>query len=257
MKRHLEKENTATQISVDFVNRLVRGICHDVGVPVRHIVQLSQLLKEAGIERHLNQKQAQQLGYLLDGGKQIQAMLTSLSTLPRLSLSAERCEMLALREIFDQVLSYHKQYSLPPEREIRLITNENWPDVVGSSEHWSLFFSSLIENAITFQPPELDHIIELKVYCNRCGNQLCFSLEDNGIGVSDEQKPQMTRAFKQLNGRNEYPGIGMGLTFCEYIADLHNGKIRYADADSGGLKVTYRQPLPECLEAPLPRLSHG
>jgi signal transduction histidine kinase len=55
------------------------------------------------------------------------------------------------------------------------------------------------------------------------------TVEENGIGISDEQLPHIFdrfyRADKSRTRDSESPGLGLGLAICEWIAKAHGGRI--------------------------------
>jgi signal transduction histidine kinase len=61
-------------------------------------------------------------------------------------------------------------------------------------------------------------------------------IEDNGIGISKEDLPNIfNRFYRSDKSRNKHSGgIGLGLSIAKYIIDIHNGNIKiYSNLDEG------------------------
>jgi light-regulated signal transduction histidine kinase (bacteriophytochrome) len=48
---------------------------------------------------------------------------------------------------------------------------------------------------------------------------------DNGIGIQESEKESIFAIFKRLHNRSDYPGLGIGLSHCKKIVEIHNGRI--------------------------------
>ena len=57
------------------------------------------------------------------------------------------------------------------------------------------------------------------------GREWTLTVRDNGIGIDPKHADQVFVLFQRLNGRDKYPGNGIGLTICKKIVDLHHGRI--------------------------------
>ena len=255
----MSKKQVGDSINTAFLESLLSGVCHDIGAPARHIVQFSQMLEQLDEGASLDEKHRRWLSIVQQSGQEIQAMLGSLSLLSRLSKLAEKVTRLELSDLFERAWHHHKVHTLAPNRQLELTFEGAWPIIVGCHEHWYQLFSHLIENAIIFQPADPHHVIHVKVTCACDGADLTLSIEDNGIGASEHQCSQMCRAFKQLNHKEDYPtaGLGMGLTYCNYIAELNGGTLSLGESHLGGLCVEYQQQIAMEVESPVPRIGEG
>lgn len=244
----MASEHPANHVSIKFVEKLIRGICHDFGAPVRHATQFSQMLNQSDLQKGMEDKHLRWLSMIEESGVQMQAMLTSLSLLSRLTMQTDQTTRLDLRVIFDRLLSFHQRAcSNHVKHEVDITINEDWPSIIGCEHHWTTLFSCLIENALMYQPKDPEHAIKLKVCCGHVNSKLTFTLEDNGIGASEHQRNEMARPFKRLNRPEDYPGIGMGLAYCECIAELNNAQLNFNESQLGGLCVTYTQSITQAV----------
>jgi light-regulated signal transduction histidine kinase (bacteriophytochrome) len=69
--------------------------------------------------------------------------------------------------------------------------------------------SKPISNALKFRK---DVIPEIKISAE---DVLVFFVQDNGIGIKEQDKDKIFVLFKRLHDRNEYEGTGIGLSHCE------------------------------------------
>lgn len=238
-ENHMSDTSMKT-VSTEFVDRLVRGICHDMGAPTRHIVQFSQMLNNSPKGKVEPEKQLKWLSFINDSGLKAQEMLSSLSKLSMIS-SSQATESLNLRFVFEQVVDNLKLNNMEQWKTVELTVNEQWPVVEGVRSHWQLLFTYLLQNAVLFQPKDADHSVFINVQLNKHNDMVYLEVDDNGIGLTEYQMAEATKPFKRFNPVEDYDGIGMGLTYCDYISQLNNGSIDFKQSELGGLKVTYRQ----------------
>ena len=66
-----------------------------------------------------------------------------------------------------------------------------------------------------------------------------FSVIDNGIGIPKEYHEQVFKLFKKLDHSNDEEGIGVGLTNCKQIVDLHGGNIWIESNEKSGTTFNF------------------
>ncbi|MBV5302223.1 MAG: HAMP domain-containing histidine kinase [Methylococcales bacterium] len=80
--------------------------------------------------------------------------------------------------------------------------------------------SNLISNSINYG--QHGGNINVKITDNE--NKICISIEDNGIGISDNEIQNIFKRFYRISNVNGL-GCGLGLSIVKQIADVHNANI--------------------------------
>ena len=96
------------------------------------------------------------------------------------------------------------------------------PKIKGYQTELRLLFQNLISNSIKFSKPGIAPKIKISA---KEQDGWTFSIQDNGIGISDEHMDKIFIAFRRLHSKSEFEGSGIGLAHCKKIVELHNGKL--------------------------------
>lgn len=97
-------------------------------------------------------------------------------------------------------------------------------------------FDNLLSNAIKYTRPGVTAVVNvnadyvsgetLTAHGADAGRQYCrISITDNGIGFEQVYADKIFEMFQRLNGKDEFPGTGIGLAICKKIAENHGGFI--------------------------------
>ena len=106
----------------------------------------------------------------------------------------------------------------------------------------NLVLRNLISNALKFTPRDG----EVRINAERSNRHIEVSIEDNGIGISEEN---LSKIFNPLchystkGTENEY-GSGLGLLLCKDLVEKNNGTLKVESFISKGSK--FRFTLPAC-----------
>ncbi|MBQ3421264.1 MAG: hypothetical protein IJH34_06270, partial [Romboutsia sp.] len=85
---------------------------------------------------------------------------------------------------------------------------------------------------------------EIKVYIKEVKDYIEITIEDNGIGISQEDQAFIFNKFAQVEGTGatKATSSGIGLTLVKHIVDLHGGYIRLESELGKGSKFTIALP---------------
>ncbi|MEM1121471.1 MAG: PAS domain-containing protein [Bacteroidota bacterium] len=97
------------------------------------------------------------------------------------------------------------------------------PTLAAYPLEFKLLFQNLISNAIKFSKKGIPPVI--KIWWKQVQRGWEFFLEDNGIGIEENEQERIFYIFQRLH-KQGYEGTGIGLANCKKIVELHNGEIK-------------------------------
>lgn len=113
--------------------------------------------------------------------------------------------------------------------------------VLADEERVLQVLNELVGNAIKFSPPET--LIRLVAQPTN-ENEVCFSVEDQGRGISPEKIDHIFTRFQQGDSSDSRAlgGTGLGLALCRSIVEQHNGRIWAESTVGRGSKFSFTLP---------------
>ncbi len=96
-------------------------------------------------------------------------------------------------------------------------------------------FLIIINNAVKFSHE--NGIIKTGIYKN--GGKLHISIEDEGVGISEEELPFIFEKFYKSKLKQNEKGTGLGLMIARQIALKHGGTVSVQSEKGRGTKFTF------------------
>ncbi|KZX54913.1 hypothetical protein A3709_07790 [Halioglobus sp. HI00S01] len=229
----------------DIEQRLLYGLAHDMGAPLRSVVQFSGLLLDR-LDSRLDDKERFWLKLVAENGARSQTMLAALLHYTKLASERQEGQPIDVDQAIANVLS-ELQAKL---REAGAVVHSRASNqyITGDRAQFEELLKHLLNNALTYQ--RTGNAAQIAISASSIANQFELLVEDNGIGVKPKDYEQISSPFSRLHGAEEYPGIGMGLAHCWRIVDLAGGHISFNHSALGGLAVHCRMPLRNKGDAP-------
>jgi signal transduction histidine kinase len=209
---------------------------HDLQAPLRNIAGFSQLLSRRYTQK-LDGDALEFLQFIEQGVRQMQSLIQDLLQLSRVGRTEARPERRPLDESLRNALNTLKADITAREATIDF---GPLPDVPAVQSLIVQLFQNLIGNAIKFQKPGNKPVV--RISAEREEKFVHLRVQDNGIGVAEDQLENIFAVFRRLHSADEYEGTGIGLAICRKIVQHHRGEI-WADSEGGGLTVHVRLPL--------------
>jgi PAS domain S-box-containing protein len=191
---------------------------HDLQEPLRTVVSYLQLL-ERQYRAKLDERGQEFLGYAVEGGKRMSALINDLLDFSRVGRQAHALETTDADAALSGALA-NLENVIAESRAV--VTHERLPVVTADAGLLVQLFQNLIGNAIKFRgtaTPRIDIRVKEEP------GELVFAVQDNGIGIEPEYFERIFVIFQRLHGREDYPGTGIGLALCKRIVQHHGGRI--------------------------------
>ena len=114
------------------------------------------------------------------------------------------------------------------------------PDIVADPDAVTTVIVNLLDNAYKYTKDE-KHIV-LKTYGEN--RHVCFSVQDNGIGLSRRVARKVFDRFFQVDQRlsRSVSGVGLGLSIVKFIVDAHGGIVGVDSQPGEGSTFTIKLP---------------
>ena len=114
------------------------------------------------------------------------------------------------------------------------------PDIQGDRDRLVQVFINLISNAVKFTEKGT---VTCRAWCSV--KEIFISVTDTGIGIAEEDLPQLFEKFKQVSDtlKTNQKGTGLGLPICKQIVDYHGGEITVESQLGKGTTFTVKLPI--------------
>ncbi|MBN2505323.1 MAG: HAMP domain-containing protein [Verrucomicrobia bacterium] len=220
---------------------------HDLQEPLRMVISYMQLLKQR-YGQQLDTNAHEFIGFAADGAQRMQQLINDLLAYSRVGTRQRPLEPTPTEEVLQRVLTNLK---VALEESRATVTHDPLPVVLSDPVQLTQMFQNLVGNAIKFhgdQPPAV-HVSA------RPTNPLPhppipsptaweFCIQDNGIGIAQENFERVFVIFQRLHGRSKYPGTGIGLAICKKIVERHGGRIWLESEPGRGTRFHFTLPGP-------------
>jgi signal transduction histidine kinase len=216
---------------------------HDLQEPLRKVASFTEILQRryAG---QLDERADQYIEFAVDGAKRMQRLINDLLAFSRVRRSIPNFLSVDLEEAYQLAV---RNLELAIEESGASVTHEALPVVVGEASLLTQVLQNLIGNGIKFRRPGVAPTVHVGV--RRIGELFEISVEDNGIGISEEYAERVFVLFQRLHRKEEYEGTGIGLALAKKIVEYHGGGITLSSDVGSGTTISFTLPVPGSVAA--------
>ncbi len=207
---------------------------HDLKEPLRSIGSYISLI-QLKYSKLIDENGKGYFNFVNAGVKRMYSLLTDLLDFSQVLAQQPGCEVLRPEEVMQEVADNLR--SAIETRNGKVEFNQDMPSVRMHKMHLLQLFQNLVGNGLKFteKPPVI------RVEGKHDGENVLFTIQDNGVGIDPDYANKVFVLFQQLN--KKFEGTGIGLTICKNIVEKYNGKIWFESNQGVGTKFYISLPV--------------
>tara|TARA_B100000315_G_scaffold258176_1_gene309395 strand:- start:3304 stop:5820 length:2517 start_codon:yes stop_codon:yes gene_type:complete len=235
MKQALQSAENSNRTKSEFL----ANMSHELRTPLNAIIGFSETLDQGIFGPFSNKKQQEYVGDIYESGRHLLDLINEI-----LDVSAIEAGKLELSEVdvdielvIKSAMRLVKSRAEQDEIELKVQLNGRRPIIYADERRIKQVLVNLLSNSIKFTDAGGTVSVNVKSDEQKC---IELSVEDNGIGMSDDDLKKAMEKFGQVrreaNGERE--GTGLGLPLTKGLVEAHGGTLNIESAIDKGTTVT-------------------
>ncbi|MDR1472139.1 MAG: response regulator [Synergistaceae bacterium] len=237
----LEEKNVYLNRLNELKDEFLANTSHELRTPINGIIGIIESMID-GAAGPMTDEQKYNMVIVSNSGKRLSHMINDILDFTKLKNKEITLQLkpLDLKTIADTVITLSKP--LIKGKDVALINEiDGSLGMISADENRiQQILYNLIGNAIKFTERGT-----VKVSAEVSGDMTAVSVEDTGIGISEDKFERIFESFEQADGSTarEYGGTGLGLSITKKIVELHGGTITVESRLGEGSKFTFTVPV--------------
>ena len=223
-------------------SEFLANMSHELRTPLNAIIGFSELLKDEAFGPIGSERYRGYCADIHDSGSHLLAIVNNILDVASIDAGMRKLtdEWLPVDEILAISLQAISDQAEAAGLNLTRHVDENLPRLLADTEAIRQVFQNLLSNAVTYTPEG-----SVTVTARSCDDgSLEIAVSDTGIGILEEELPNLTQPFYQVDrsfGR-KFDGTGLGLALVKSLLELHDAELLIASEFGVGTTVTCRFP---------------
>jgi len=214
--RERERAEEALRKTSEKVKMFAYSVSHDLKNPAIAVHGLARLLQKTT----LDEKGRSTCEQILKAAEHIASLVEKINIYVSAKEIPLNIESIQLKELIQNV---KEEFSFRlANRGIAWIEPERFPELTADRLAIQRVFRNLVDNALKYGGSNLS---EIRIGCEDSEEFSILSVEDNGVGVKEEDAETIFRPFKRKRSAEGVEGTGLGLAIVKEIAERHGGEV--------------------------------
>lgn len=223
-------------------DQFLANTSHELKTPLHGIMNIAETVVRKE-KANMNEKSVKEMELLLSISRRMSTMLTDL--LDSAQLQEQRISLRQERLSFQAIVTgvFPMLHHMMEGRPIRLQMNisEATPPVWADEKRIVQIVYNLLHNALKFTNEGT-----ITVRAEPKNGRLIIALVDTGVGMDEETQARIFLPYEQgANGVSNGKGVGLGLSICKQLVELHGGELTVNSKPGKGSTFRFSLPLAE------------
>jgi len=244
LKKAKEEALLASKVKSEFLAKMT----HELRNPLNAIMGFTEVLNFT----NLDTQQKEYINYIQEASKLLLEMVNDVLDFSKIEAGKMTLkeEVIEFKKLLENTVDIIK--IMAEKKSLRFIKNFQ-PDLPAYIEVDQLRLKqvllNLLSNAIKFtEKGEVELSVKFKESYNKEDGFFTFSVRDTGIGIKEEDKNKLFKAFTQVDNTltRKFGGTGLGLVISNFIIEKMGGNIQFESEYGKGsnfyftIKLKYR-----------------
>ena len=229
LARAVSDMTAALRQRIDAVETFAADVAHELKNPLaslRSAVESLGKVEQPELRRQLNEVAAHDV-------RRIDRLVTEIAEASRIDAELSRAtfEPIDLSKLVENLVQAREDRALNAGRRVEIDREKRALRVLGVPLRLERVMENLLDNAVTFSPPDGAICVQLR----REGERAVVTVCDDGPGIPESEREKVFARFHTERPEAEGFGdhSGLGLAIARTIAEAHDGSLTVSDRPDG------------------------